>query len=78
MNSLVGRFAVVTKVSDGLGFATNDKKYIGKAKGQLVKLVSCVPNVAGFYITDFIDQNNDYIHYRFLKVIRGNISLVEK
>lgn len=45
------REAVVTNVSDGLGYINNDRKYTGKAEDQLVKLVYNLKN--NFYITNF-------------------------
>jgi hypothetical protein len=82
INSLINRKAVVTRIYDGLGYQTNDSKYTGKAYNQVVKLVALVPETKDFYITDyfipeFIEENNDYIHYGFLKVSTGNITLLE-
>lgn len=78
---MIGKKATITKIRDGLGYPKNDEKYIGRAYNQVVKLVALVPNTTDFYITDFfmpefIDKNNDYIHYGFLKVSSGNITLL--
>jgi len=82
MKNIIGRKAVITKIHDGLGNEANDSKYIGKAYNQVVKLVILVPKTTDFYITDFfipefIEENNDYIHYGFLKISKGNITLLE-
>ncbi len=79
----IGKKAVVTKVNDGLGNSKNDEKYISKAYNQIIKLVAIVPKTNGFYITDFfipeyINENNDYIHYGFLKVSRQNITMLSE
>jgi hypothetical protein len=80
---LIGKRAAVTKINDGLGNPISDTKYTAKAYNQVVKLVAVVPNIKGFYITDFfipeyINENNDYIHYGFLKVSSGNITLLNE
>lgn len=74
------REAVVTNVSDGLGYINNDGKYTGKAKNQLVKLVYNLGNdfyITNFFIPEFINEKNDYIHYGFLIVSLGNVKLLE-
>jgi len=78
---MVGKRVAVTKICDGTGYPINDQKYIGKAYNQVVKLVALVPGTVDLYITDFfipefMDKNNDYIHYGFLKVSSGNITLL--
>lgn len=80
---MIGKRAVVTKINDGLGHPINDQKYTGKAYNQMVRLVALVPNTTDFYITDFfipeyINLNNDYIHYGFLKVNTRNITLLNE
>jgi hypothetical protein len=81
--SKVGKRAAITTVCDGLGYSQNDHKYIGKAYNQVVKLVAEVPDAIDFYITDFfipeyIKENNDYIHYGFLKVSKDNITFLDE
>jgi len=78
---MIGKRVVVTKICDGTGYLQNDQKYIGKAYNQVVKLVALVHGTVDFYITDFfipefINENNDYIHYGFLKVSSGNITML--
>ena len=78
---MIGKSVAVTKISDGTGYSQNDQKYIGKAYNQIVKLVALVPGTVDFYITDFfipefINENNDYIHYEFLKISSGNIAML--
>lgn len=79
---MINKMAVVTKIYDGSGNKINDDKYIRKAYNQLVKLVAEVPNIKGFYITDFfipeyIEMKNDYIHYGFLIVSNQNITFLK-
>lgn len=83
MNNMVGRRAAVTTIHDGLGNFINDQEYTARAYNQVVKLIALVPNTTDFYITDFfipeyINENNDYIHYGFLKVSRQNITLLKE
>jgi len=78
---MIGKRVAITKICDGTGYPQNDQKYIGKAYNQVVKLVALVPGTVDLYITDFfipefINDNNDYIHYGFLKVNRGNIMML--
>ena len=78
---MVGNRVAVTKINDGLGNPICDQKYTAKAYNQVVKLVALVPGILGFYITDFfipeyIEMKNDYIHYGFLIVSRGNITML--
>ena len=78
---MIGKRVAITKICDGTGYPQNDRKYIGKAYNQIVKLVALVPGTVDFYITDFfipefINENNDYIHYGFLKVSSGNITML--
>lgn len=79
---MIGRKAAVTKVSDGTGYPTNDQKYIGKAYNQVVKIVGKVPNIdlyiTDFFMSEYINENNDYVHYGFLKVSRNNVTLLEE
>jgi len=80
-NVKIGKIVAVTKISDGTGYPQNDQKYISKAYNQVVKLIALVPGIVDFYITDFfipefINENNDYIHYGFLKVSSGNITML--
>jgi hypothetical protein len=79
---MIGKMAVVTNIYDGLGYKENDKKYIEKAYNKVIKLIALVLNTVDFYITDFfipeyMSENNDYIHYGFLKVSRDNITLLQ-
>lgn len=78
---MINKIAIVTKIYDDLGNKKYDEKYIGKAHNQIVKLVAEVPDIKGFYITDFfipeyIEMKNDYIHYGFLIVSRQNITFL--
>lgn len=83
MKNLIGRKCAITKIHDGLGYEKNDIKYYKKAYNQVVTLLYLIPNTQYFYITDFflpeyIEENNDYIHYGFLIVSDGNITLLEE
>ena len=70
--------AIVTKVSDGLGFTANDAKYIGKAFNRVVQIVDEVNGLllTDFYIPEFKSEVNDYIYHGFLLVSSKNIEYV--
>lgn len=81
MESIIGENAVVYSKYDDLGNKRDDDRYIGMAYKQIVKIIAYVPNVSGFYITDFfipehIEEKNDYIHYGFLIVSNKNITIL--
>ena len=84
INNIIGKSATITKISDGSGCESNDNKYIGKAYKQVVKIVSQVSDenvdlyITDFFIQKFINESNDYIHYGFLKVSNGNITLLNE
>jgi len=73
--------AVVTKIHDGLGYSTNDNKYIGKAYRQMITIVYEFPEskflLTDFFIPEYIDVKNDYVHYGFLIVSENNIEYLE-
>lgn len=77
---MINKLAVVTKVSDGLGYTTNDEKYIRPSLHKAIKL--CYELKHNFFITDyfypeFIYVKNDYIHYGFLILHRTNFTMLE-
>ena len=79
---MIGKRAIIDKIVDGLGYPSNDQKYMSEGYEKIVKLVSLFPGTIDFYITDFFipkyaDINNDYIYNGFLVVSRRNISLLE-
>ena len=82
-NKMIGKKAIIDKIEDGLGYPSNDKKYISEGYEKIVKLVSLFPGTTDFYITDlfipkYANENNDYISSGFLVVSERNISLVEQ
>ena len=81
VNTNVGRQALVTKISDGLGYRLNDSKYIGKAynKGVTLKhmLSDSMMYITDFFMPEFMDIKNDYCYYGFLIVSESNLSFVE-
>lgn len=74
-NTFTPREVIINRVSDGLGYKSNDHKYIGKAYHRVVTLVDSITSnifLTDFYIPEFKDQNNDYIRNGFLIVSSGN------
>lgn len=78
--NLVNKRAIVSNISDELGCVSDDKKYTGKAYNKVVtikhKLTSLL-YITDFFIPEFINENNDYIHYGFLVVSENNITLLK-
>lgn len=65
----------INKISDGLGDPNNDIKYIGGAHDRVVTIVHQLNHsmfLTDFFIPEYIDSKNDYIHYGFLIVSKGN------
>lgn len=70
----------INNIYDGLGYKKNDDKYISKHKDKVCTIVHKFAN--GVYLTDifderFINENNDYIHYGFLKLSSQNFKEIE-
>jgi len=70
--------AIVTKTSDGLGFMSNDAKYIDKAFNRVVEIVDEINGLllTNFYIPEFKEEVNDYVYHGFLLVSSKNIEYV--
>jgi len=78
---MIGRKAIIDNIEDGLGYISNDRKYMSEGYNKEVELVSLFPGTTDFYITDlfipkYSNENNDYICNGFLVVSRGNITLL--
>jgi len=72
--------AYINKISDGRGYSANDIKYIGKAYNQVVTLkynISSDMYITDFFIPEYIELKNDYIHYGFLIVSSENIHIIK-
>ena len=71
--------AIVTNVSDGLGYRSNDEKYVGLAFNRVVEIVDKLDNgmlLTNFYMPQFKGIENDYCYHGFLIVSIGNIEYV--
>ena len=84
MERKFGKRAVVTEVYDGLGYKENDRKYIYPALHQMVTIKHVFNANRGvtvyltdFFLSEFMDQNNDYVYYGFLKVTDGNLTWID-
>lgn len=75
--SLVGEKVVVTRLCfEGNTPNANDIRYVGKALNSLVTLVHEIHKdfyITDFFISEFLEEKNDYIHYGFLIVERYNV-----
>lgn len=82
MSELVGKQVAIVNLSDFDGNKPNqyDCKYIGKAENRVVTIVHKFKDndlyLTDFFIGEFMEENNDYIHYGFLKVLRGNFKIL--
>ena len=75
----------VKTLNDGLGYSTNDAKYMTAALNRVVTIVDIYDKEgsSSMFITDFYQKEfknvcNDYIYHGFLIVSSGNIKIVEE
>ena len=78
---MIGRKAIINNIYDGLGYPSNDQKYLSEGYDKIVTLMSLFPDTSDFYITDlfipkYANENNDYIYNGFLVVSKQNITLL--
>lgn len=83
VSKFVGKQVAIVNLSDCEGQKpTNaDCKYIGEAYKKVVTITHKFED-GDLYLTDFfmpqyIDENNDYVHYGYLKLLRGNFKVVQ-
>jgi hypothetical protein len=76
---MLPKMAIVTNISDGLGYSVNDRNYIGLAYNRVIEIVDKFENgmlLTNFYMPAFKDLLNDYSYHGFLIVSVGNIEYV--
>lgn len=70
----IGKTVTITKIHDGCGYTSNDLKYIGRAAGQSVRIVSHYKGP--LYVTNFFlgtgFGNNDYCKDGYLIISIDN------
>ena len=78
-NTLINTSVVVIENHNNGGYRVNNVKFIGKAYNRMVKILHKLDQ--SFYLTDFfipeyMDINNDYIYYGFLKLCREDFKVI--
>ena len=71
--------ATVVHVSDGLGYNTNDEKYVGRALNKVFDVVDSLGGgllLTNFYMPEFKGEVNDYCRHGFLIVSNSNIEYI--
>lgn len=79
----IGREVIVVENHENGGYKSNNIKFIGKAYNKNVKLIynvakdpECDIYITDFFLPEFKDLNNDYIHFGYLKVLREDFRFV--
>lgn len=73
----------ISSIRDGLGYVSNDDKYLGPHKNKVCNLVDYYKDSSSMFLTDIYvrehrELRNDYIYNGWVIVSSENVTLLEE
>lgn len=80
MTSLIGKRVLVVRNIHSGDYTKNNDKYLGLAYDKPVKIVHKVGElyITDFFVPEFMNENNDYIYYGFLKIMDSDFKTINE